>query len=93
MAKGDDVVKGFMRELLAAAPKLSTDDALKIEVRLREQWGGTRVYIGKATALGKAQRLGSALAAGAGSLREALATTGLSRRTGYRVLSRKWSIR
>lgn len=92
MPKKDDIVHSFMREALQLKPAMTVDEQMAIECRLRAIWGGARVYIGKAAALGKARRLGAELAAGA-SLRDAMGAAGLSRRSGYRVLSRKWSPR
>jgi len=91
MAKGD-VVKACMREMLAANPSMTARDALAVECRIREVWGGSKVYVCKGTALGKAFRLGADLAAGA-TLHEAFERVGLSRRSGYRALSRKWYVR
>lgn len=86
----------FVDELLevleARCPSASPAERREFERDIRQRWGGDRVYIDKATAAGKAQRLGAALAAGA-SLREAIEKAGLSRRSGYRVLSKKWVIK
>jgi hypothetical protein len=88
----DDIIAAFMQRLLELNPQTPADRLLQVEVRLRQEWGGARVYIGKATALGKAQRLGAELAAGV-PLREAIDAAGCSRAGAYRLLSRRWKVR
>jgi hypothetical protein len=63
--------------------------ALKRAIQLR--WGGAEVYVDKGTSAHKAERLGEELAKGV-PIKQALKSAGLSRRTGYRVLSKKWVV-
>jgi hypothetical protein len=92
MAKDDELINHVMREVIAESPGMSPATALAIEARVRARWGGSRVYIGKGMSTGKARCLGAAIAAGA-SLRDAFAAAGLTSRSGWRTLSRKWSVR
>lgn len=61
--------------------------------RIYRDKGGSRIYYPKkASVAGKAWSLGAALASGA-SPQEAIRAAGLSRTTGYRILSRPWAVR
>lgn len=90
MAK--DFLDEVMQVFAAAAPGLKPEDVVGIEQRVRATWGGNQVYIGKRAAQGKALRLGGELAAGV-PLDQAIRNAGLTTRTGYRLLSRKWLLR
>jgi hypothetical protein len=89
---GKDFVDQLMAEILVQALELGPTQALAIERRIRTTWGGCEVYIGKKAAAGKVQRLGEELAAGT-PLVQALENASLSRRHGYRALSRRWRFR
>ena len=89
---GEDIIAAFLRRLLEEYPATSTDSVLRLEQQLRLEWGGARVYIGKATAEGKARRLGAALAGGV-PLDQAIRESGCSRSGAYRLLSRRWRVR
>ena len=84
----DDIVTGFIRRTKAEHPEIAESAWLRLEVRLRQEWGGERHYVQKAPTLGKAYSLAERLAAGE-SPREAFRNSGLTRTTGYRVLSWK----
>ncbi len=84
----DDFLSEVIR-LLGEAFKDGPDAVRKTEIKIRQQSGGGRHYIGKAPTLGKTQRLADGLAAGV-SLGEAFAAAGVSRSAGYRFLSRRW---
>ncbi len=88
----DDVVDALVRQLLAAAPGLPEARVREIAIAIRKDFGGAKHYVKKAPAEGKALGLGAALAAGV-PLREAFEEVGVSRRQGYRVLARRWSVR
>ena len=62
---------------------------LQLEVELRREYGGERAYVAKDSATLKTRVLASRLAAGT-SLREAFDAAHCTRRTGYRLLSRRW---
>lgn len=83
----DDFLADMIRQVLEASTA-GTDAVRKTEIRIRQQWGGARVYIKKAPVEGKVQRLADGLAAGV-SLHEAFTTAGVSRRWGYQLLSRR----
>jgi hypothetical protein len=87
-----DIINNFLQRLLELYPQTSAGDALRVEQQLRQQWGGAQVYVCKAAAEGKARRLAVSLAAGV-PLAEAMAAAGCSRRTGYRLLTRRWRVR
>lgn len=72
--------------------RIADDTAQKVEIRIREQLGGCRPYVPKATVEGKVQRLAAAVAAGV-PLKTAFDTAGVPRRTGYRLLNRRWKVR
>lgn len=90
MAK--DFLDDVLRVFAEASPTLAPADVMRIEQRIREVWGGEQVYIGKRAALGKALRLGGEVAAGVPTA-QAIRNAGLARRTGFRILSRKWCVR
>ncbi len=85
----EDFVEKLMAQIRAAAPDLPSDRVSAIARQVRLDWGGSTVYIKKAPAEGKARSLGLTLAAGV-PLAQAFADIGISRRTGYRLLSRRW---
>jgi hypothetical protein len=90
------MARRFVDELLEVCKEtlshLPPKEARALEVAIRQRFGGERVYVDKATADQKARRLGDELAKGV-PVKQAIKQAGLSRRTGYRVLSRKWVIR
>jgi len=90
MAK--DVLDELVRQILAAAPSIPPAAAESAANRVRQDWGGERVYIRKAPAEGKALRLGSALAAGV-PLAQAFGEVGCSAGYGYRLIRRRWRIK
>jgi hypothetical protein len=82
----DDVIADLLRRIADLAPP----ERMKLlEVEMRQAWGGERTYISKAPPTLKTWALAGSLAAGA-TLREAFDAAGCSRRTGYRLLSRRW---
>ena len=83
---GDDIIKHFVRRLEAYT---TPEEARRVEIELRQQWGGAEVYVPKVPSLPKAERLGAGIAAGL-SLRAAFEAAGVSRATGYRLLVRRW---
>lgn len=86
----DDSVDHLMRELRRLEPQLKPDVARVLELGLRQTFGGSRLgYVRKDPSAGKACLLAVGLAAGE-SLREAFAHAGVGRRTGYRLLTRRW---
>ena len=64
----------------------------KLEDVIRERWGGERVYVDRATAKKKVEAMAAEIAKGT-PVKDAMKAAGVSRRTGYRVLSRKWNVR
>jgi hypothetical protein len=82
----DDILAAILREF---AHDVSADELRAREARLRVAWGGARVYVSKDVPTLKTWALAGSLAAGA-TLREAFDAAGCSRRTGYRLLSRRW---
>lgn len=92
MSKDTEFFSDLMRQMREEFPELSPERAQRVEQRMRATWGGSEVYIAKRAAEGKARRLGAELASGT-SLAQAIENAGLTRRTGYRILSRKWYVR
>jgi len=90
---GDDIVRSFLRLARELHPETPEREWTRLEVRLRQEYGGERVYVLKEKTAGKAWSLAERLAAGEG-WREALATMGISRRTGCRIRRRAgWVLR
>lgn len=89
---GKDVLDELVRQILAAAPEIPRGAAETAAQRIRQDWGGARVYIKKAPAEGKALRLGTALAAGV-PLTQAFAEVGVRRSQGYALAGRRWKVR
>jgi hypothetical protein len=83
----------FLHQVIAAASAATLESpgaVAALEVALRQQWGGGRVYIQKAPSDRVAAVLAVELAAGA-TPGQAIAAAGCSSSTGYRLLSRRWS--
>lgn len=83
----------FLHQVIAAAVAAAIDSPVavaRLETKLRRQWGGERVYIKKATADAKAAALAVAITNGR-SPADAIRDLGIPTRTGYDLLSRKWS--
>lgn len=80
----------LVTSILSAAPDLSLERAHVIARRIRADVGGA--YLKKEPTAGKAFGLGTALAAGVPVI-QAFAEIGVSRSTGYRLLSRRWKVR
>lgn len=84
-----DIVTAFCEALLAEQPGAPSDLVRRIEVRLRNEWGGDRVYVPKDSPTeGKVGRLAAALAAGV-PLKAAFDQCGVSRSAGYRLILRR----
>lgn len=88
----EDVIDVLVRQIIAAAPGLPEARVREIAVAIRKDFGGQKCYVKKAPAEGKVLGLGAAIAAGV-PLREAFEEVGVSRRHGYRVLGRRWTVR
>jgi len=43
----DDIVRDFVRHLAALRPEKSVGELLCIEIELRPEWSGTRIYVNK----------------------------------------------
>lgn len=59
---------------------------------IQQRWGGEQVYIERGTAERKVEALAAEIAKGT-PVKDAMKAAGVSRRTGYRILSRKWKVR
>lgn len=79
-----DLIDDLRTRLLAVMPDAAPALAQVIP-QVRQHWGGTEPYIRKGETSRKANALAGALRQGQ-PLREAFATAGLSRSTGYRYL-------
>ncbi len=76
----DDIIKEVIRLMQEHAdPRIA-------ESKARQLFGGERIYVAKDARYPKAERLGCAVAAGL-PLRTAFEAAGVSRATGYRLLS------
>jgi len=80
----DDIIKHVCAEVSAIA---SDDYVRRLEISLRHLWGGAVVYIPKSRPLHKAERIRAGRAAGM-TMIEACEAAGVSRSTGYRLVSR-----
>lgn len=81
-----DLIDDFRTRLLAVMPEAAPALAQVIP-QVRHTWGGTEPYIRKRDPGQQVASLAGALRQGV-PLREAFATAGLSRATGYRMLAR-----
>lgn len=81
-----DLIDDFRTRLLAVMPEAGPALAQVIP-QVRHQWGGTEPYIRKRDPQQQTAALAGALRQGQ-PLREAFATAGLSRRTGFRYLNK-----
>lgn len=88
MAKGETVAR-ILAQVRAAAPDLTEGTLQKIASGIHADMGGERVYVARNASWGKALRLIDALAAGR-PLAQAFVGAGISRATGFRILSRPW---
>lgn len=86
----DDIIKRFLRAILELHPCTPESDLRRVEVVLRQEWGGERVYVSKAPTDVKSSRRLERLAAG-GSEREALREIGVSRATAWRLRRHRWT--
>lgn len=86
MTSDDDIVRYFF-DLLR--PELSQIERMRLEVKARQDWGGTRPYIAKHPALKKSLDVGCALGTGA-RLLEAFAEAGVGRSFGFSLVRRHW---
>jgi Mor family transcriptional regulator len=90
------MARRFVDELLEVCKDtlshLPPKEARALALAIRQRWGGSEVYVDKATAQHKAERLGEELAKGT-PIKQAIKKAGVSRASGYRVLSRKWIVR
>lgn len=87
-----DGLDDILDQLRRAAPDFPEDKLYVAALRIRRDMGGESFYIKKASVDGNAFRLGEQLAAGV-SLAQAFVNIGVSKATGYRLLSRTWRFR
>lgn len=85
----DDLFAEFIRRVLEADDRGGKQEVTRTEIRIREQYGGQRIYLQKDPSTKKTMAAGASLAAGR-NLNEAFAAAGVSRATGYRLLARRW---
>mgnify|MGYP001428670125 CR=1 FL=1 len=88
----DDIVRDFLRRVRELYPETQEMQLRRLEVRLRQVWGGERVYVTKAPTDVKSTRRLECLAAGA-SEREAIPRIGVSRVTAWRLRRHRWVLR
>ncbi len=88
----DDILHAFLARLADwTPPPGKTRDELERE--LRQQWGGSTLYLKKKDPPERRQMaLGRRVAAGTG-IADACADLGFSLRTGYRLAERRWRCR
>lgn len=85
----DDIVRRFLSLARDLHPETPTAEWTRLEVRLRQEFGGERVYVLKAQAEGKAFLHAESLAAGK-SQDEARREVGVHRTTVWRWRQRRW---
>jgi hypothetical protein len=87
----DDILHDFLTRLAQWAPPA---EVTRVEAEMRQQWGGIKgVYVKKKDPPEiRCQALGLRLATGTG-IADAFSDLGVSRATGYRLLSRRWRCR
>lgn len=78
----DDIISDLLKRIADIAPP---ERRQHLEVEMRKHWGGSEVYVRKATSLQKALKVGSGISSGL-TLMEAFDSAGVSRASGYRLL-------
>lgn len=79
----DDIIGAFIRRLEALG--ISHDQARRIGVELRQEWGGTRTYVPKSPVEKKSMDVGDWVSRGV-TLTEAFERAGCGRSQGYAYL-------
>lgn len=82
-----DIVDDFLARLIALTPGFSSEIAARLEVDIRQHWGGTEPYVAKRPAARHQLAIGQALAQGQ-PLAAAVSAAAVSRAQGYRILAR-----
>ena len=82
----DDIVRAFVRRMVAEG--MPRDRAILLELELRNEFGGRRLYVPR---WGKVARLTAALAAGV-EMRSAIEASGLRRAAVFQALRRRWVV-
>lgn len=81
-----DIVQDFMQRLAQLAPEVPAQTLQRLEVGIRQDWGGTEPYVAKRSSPKvKAAKLGEAMQSRQ-PLAKCFEAAGVSRRTGYRLL-------
>lgn len=84
-----DIVDDFLTRLQHHVPDLQPTIRMQIESGLRQDWGGNKPYVAKQPSrMTRASLVASGLRQ-AKSLQDCFAYAGVSRATGYRILSGK----
>lgn len=84
----EDILFRFIQAMRQSGATFSDEIAVQVEMQLRQEVGGQRVYIPKAPARVKTQRLATAIRTGA-KISEAMAQAGVHKTWGYALMSRK----
>jgi len=84
-----DIVDDFLTRLQQIVPDLPADAPAKLESSLRQKWGGTEPYVGKRINRGFRASLVALGLRQQRPMSEIFQLAGVSRRTGYRILSGK----
>lgn len=84
-----DIVDDFLSRLQQLVPNLPPDAPVQLEKTLRQQWGGTEPYVGKRLSRVTRTTLVAAGLRQRVDIKEAFRRAGVSRTTGYEIISRK----
>jgi hypothetical protein len=84
----EDVLIRMLAIMRSSGVSFSEEVAVQVEMQIRQEVGGQRIYIQKSPARVKTQHLATAIRTGA-KISEAMAKAGVSRSHGFRLLNRK----
>ena len=84
-----DIVDDFLQRLAAHIPDAPLEVRYQLETSMRQAWGGNKPYVAKQTSrTTRATLVATSLRQGR-PIAECFAQAGVSRATGYRILSSK----
>lgn len=84
-----DIVEDFLNRLAQHAPGIPPETRVRLEQDVRQQWGGSEVYVGKRLSIVTRTTMVSLGLRQQRPIREVFAQAGIARATGYRILGRR----
>jgi len=84
-----DIIDDFLHRLAQHAPELDSAVRVQLESTLRQEWGGSKSYVAKRFSVATKTAMLAGNLRQKKTLKECFADSGISRRTGYRLLAKK----